>query len=61
MADDKQGLLGAVLEGAAGIAGSYAATLRHLFKKPVTEQYPDYKRPMPARTRGQPEPCSSRP
>lgn len=52
MADEKQSLLGAVIEGAAGLAGSYAATLTHLFRKPVTEQYPEYKRPMPARTRG---------
>ena len=52
MADEKHSLLGAVIEGAAGLAGSYAATLTHLFRKPVTEQYPEYKRPMPARTRG---------
>ncbi|KAF5029784.1 NADH-quinone oxidoreductase subunit I [anaerobic digester metagenome] len=49
---DRPGLLREVLDGASGLVGSYAATLTHLFRKPVTEQYPDYKRPMPARTRG---------
>jgi len=42
----------AFLDGALGLAGSYAATLRHLFRRPVTEQYPEYKRPLPERTRG---------
>jgi len=26
-------------------------TLRHLFRKPITESYPEYKRPLPARSR----------
>ena len=30
----------------------FAVTLRHLFKKPVTEQYPEYKRPVYPRFRG---------
>ena len=42
----------AFLDGVLGLAGSYAATLRHLFRRPVTEQYPEYKRPLPERTRG---------
>ncbi|MDX6539809.1 MAG: hypothetical protein QOI71_1419, partial [Gaiellales bacterium] len=27
-------------------AKGFAVTLRHLFRKPVTEQYPEYKRPV---------------
>lgn len=34
-----------------GIGSAYGVTLKHLFRKPVTEQYPEYKRPMPARSR----------
>ena len=30
----------------------FAVTLRHLFRKPVTEQYPEYKRPVYPRFRG---------
>lgn len=29
----------------------FGVTLKHLFSKPVTEQYPEYRRPMPERTR----------
>lgn len=29
----------------------FATTFKHLFRKPITEQYPEYKRPLPARTR----------
>ncbi len=45
-------ILQEILDGAAGIAGSYAGTLKHLFRRPVTEQYPEYKRPLPPRSRG---------
>jgi NADH-quinone oxidoreductase subunit I len=34
-----------------GLADSYMVTLRHLFRKPITEQYPEYKKVLPARTR----------
>ncbi len=30
----------------------FLVVLLHLFRRPVTEQYPEYKRPLPARTRG---------
>jgi small ubiquitin-related modifier len=33
-------------------AKGFAVTLRHLFRKPVTEQYPEYKRPVYPRFRG---------
>jgi NADH-quinone oxidoreductase subunit I len=32
------------------IAG-FATTFKHLFRKPITEEYPEYKRPLPVRTR----------
>lgn len=34
-----------------GLSGGFALTFRHLFRKPMTEQYPEYKRPLPARSR----------
>ena len=33
------------------LAEGFATTFRHLFRKPITEQYPEYKRPLPERTR----------
>ena len=33
------------------LANGYATTFVHLFRKPITEQYPEYKRPLPARSR----------
>jgi NADH-quinone oxidoreductase subunit I len=43
--------LGRLWESAKAIAGGFATTLRHLFRKPITEQYPEFKRRLPARTR----------
>jgi NADH-quinone oxidoreductase subunit I len=34
------------------LANGFATTFIHLFRKPITEQYPEYKRPLYARTRG---------
>jgi NADH-quinone oxidoreductase subunit I len=42
---------GGVFEGAKGLAGGFATLFRHLLRPPVTEQYPEYKRPLPARSR----------
>ena len=39
------------LRGLAGLWGGLAMVLRHLGRRPVTEQYPDYKRLLPERTR----------
>jgi len=36
---------------ASGLASGYATTLRHLFRRPVTLEYPEYKRPLPERSR----------
>lgn len=34
------------------LASGFATTFIHLFRKPITEQYPEYRRTLPARTRG---------
>ena len=39
------------LDGLKGLVGSYAVTLRHLFRKPITEEYPEVRRSLPARSR----------
>ncbi|MFQ5483874.1 MAG: NADH-quinone oxidoreductase subunit NuoI [Desulfobacterales bacterium] len=33
------------------LANGFAVTLKHLFRKPITVQYPEHKRTLPARTR----------
>jgi NADH-quinone oxidoreductase subunit I len=33
------------------LVAGFATTLKHLGRKPVTEQYPEYKRPLPQRSR----------
>ena len=40
-----------VLEVLKAFADGFATTFKHLFRKPITEQYPEYKRPLPERTR----------
>ena len=39
------------LEALKALAEGFALTFKHLFRKPITEQYPEYKRPLPERTR----------
>jgi NADH-quinone oxidoreductase subunit I len=39
------------LEALAALGSGFATTCKHLFRKPITEQYPEYKRPLPARSR----------
>lgn len=39
------------LEVLKAFAEGFATTFKHLFRKPITEQYPEYKRPLPERTR----------
>ena len=39
------------LDAIKALGEGFATTLRHLFRKPVTEQYPEYKRPLPPRSR----------
>jgi NADH-quinone oxidoreductase subunit I len=40
-----------ITEGIIGLATGFATTFRHLFRKPFTEEYPEYRRPLAARTR----------
>ncbi len=40
-----------VCEGVVGLVNSYAVTLLHLFRKPITQQYPEFKRTLPERSR----------
>jgi NADH-quinone oxidoreductase subunit I len=35
----------------AGLRDAFAIVFRHLFRRPVTEEYPEYKRVLPGRTR----------
>ncbi len=41
-----------VREAVKALAAGFAETFKHLFRKPITEQYPEYKRPLPERARG---------
>ncbi len=38
-------------EGMNGLFSGFAMTLRHLFRKPITEQYPEFKRKLPEKAR----------
>jgi len=40
-----------VFEGLKGLAKGFRTTFIHLFRRPVTEQYPEFKRKLPERTR----------
>ena len=40
------------MEGIRALLNGLSTTLRILFRRPVTEQYPEYKRPLPERSRG---------
>ena len=39
------------IEALKALANGFATTFVHLFRKPITEEYPEYKRPLPARSR----------
>lgn len=43
---------GGIINGLLGLAAGYLVTLRQLFRKPITESYPEYKRPLPDGSRG---------
>ena len=38
-------------EGIVALATGFATTFKHLFRKPITEEYPEYKRALPERAR----------
>ncbi len=40
-----------ILAGMKGLIEGFGVVLRHLFRRPVTEQYPEYKRKLPERSR----------
>ena len=39
------------IESIRALATGLATTFKHLFRKPITEEYPEYKRTLPERTR----------
>jgi len=39
------------LKGLRGLVTGFLVVLLHLFRRPVTEEYPEYKRPLPPRSR----------
>jgi len=48
---EKVAFMAEALEVLKAFADGFATTFKHLFRKPITEQYPEYKRPLPERTR----------
>ena len=46
-----EGLPATVMEALKNIAVGFGTTFKHLFRRPITESYPEYKRPLPARSR----------
>jgi NADH-quinone oxidoreductase subunit I len=38
-------------EAVKALATGFATTFAHLFRRPITEEYPEYRRPLPARAR----------
>ncbi len=47
----KRSVMAAGLRQAWGLVQGFATTLRHLFRRPITVQYPEQRRVLPARTR----------
>jgi NADH-quinone oxidoreductase subunit I len=43
--------MSSALEAVKALAEGFSITFRHLFRKPITEQYPEYRRPLPVRSR----------
>ncbi len=41
----------ALWEGVKALAAGFATTFTHLFRRPITEEYPEFKRVLPPRTR----------
>jgi len=51
LVEERKNWLATVLTGLWGLAASYGMTMRHLFRRPLTEQYPEEKRTLPERSR----------
>jgi len=47
----KRNMVVVTWEALVGLAKGFATTFIHLFRKPITEEYPEYKRPLPERSR----------
>ena len=45
------GPVAAVWEGVKALAAGFATTFIHIFRRPITEEYPEFKRVLPERTR----------
>ena len=42
-----------ILDGIAALRAGFRTTFIHLFRKSFTEEYPEYKRPLPLRSRAE--------
>jgi NADH-quinone oxidoreductase subunit I len=51
MGEVKSNSLKTGVEALKGLVDSYSVTLKHLFRKPITEEYPEFKRRLPPRSR----------
>jgi len=49
--DHKRNFLAVTWEALAELARGFGITFIHLFRRPITEEYPEYKRPLPERSR----------
>ena len=49
--DYRRNFLVEAWEAVAGLAQGFRLTFIHLFRRPITEEYPEYKRPLPERSR----------
>jgi NADH-quinone oxidoreductase subunit I len=49
--DQKKNFLAVTWEALAELARGFGITFIHLFRRPITEEYPEYKRPLPERSR----------
>jgi NADH-quinone oxidoreductase subunit I len=49
--DENRTTLKIIARAVVGLWEAFTMVLRHLFRRPVTEEYPEYKRPLPARSR----------
>ena len=47
----RNNILAEAWDALAGLVQGFAMTFRHLFRRPITEEYPEYKRPLPERSR----------
>lgn len=51
MSEKRANVVKTTVEAVIGLASAYKITFLHLFRKPITEQYPEFKRPLAIRAR----------